>query len=142
LTNRRRTRKKSHNGILALALLVAISAGIAFLVSSPMPSHSGAQPSAASASPSPQPRLAEDAFLGSIINAQLTRSTTGIVQADTNCKPVEHGLTNCIAIITGSDGTELHFNYSHDMSGQACLATGDHVTIELLSNGNVKVVRG
>jgi len=76
------------------------------------------------------------------MNDQLNRNTTGIVKADTNCKPVEHGLTNCIAIIAGSDGTELHFNYSHDMSGQPCLATGDHVTIELLSNGNVRVIRG
>jgi len=135
-------KRKSHGGVFALVLLVAISGGIAFLVSSPTPSHSGLQPSVPSANQGSQSVPTEDAFFGSIVNAQLTGNARGIVKADTNCKPVEHGLTNCIAIITGSDGTELHFNYSHDMSNQSCLTTGDHVTIELLGDGNVKVVRG
>ena len=144
LTNRRRTTKKQkgHGGVLALVLLVAIFGGIAFLVSSPMPPHSRVQPSVPSASQGSQSVSTEDAFFGSIVNAQSTGNAIGIVKADTNCKPVEHGLTNCIAIITGSDGAELHFNYSHDMSNQSCLATGDHVTIELLGDGNVKVIRG
>jgi hypothetical protein len=127
---------------LAFLLLLAISGGIAFLVSSPMPLHSGVQPSVPSTNDSSQSVSTGDAFFGSIVNAHLAGSTKGIVKADTNCKPVEHGLTNCIAIITGSDGTELHFNYTHDMSNQACLAAGDHVTIELLGDGNVEVIRG
>jgi len=142
LTNRRRTAKKGHGGILAFLLLLAIFGGIAFLVSSPMPLHSDVQPSVPSTNDGSQPVSTGDAFFGSIVNAHLAGSTGGIVQADTNCKPVEHGLTNCIAIITGSDGTELHFNYTHDMSNQACLAAGDHVTIELLGDGNVEVIRG
>jgi len=126
---------------LAFLLLLAILGGIAFLVSSPAPLHSNVQPSVPSNDGS---RLVstEDAFFGSIVETQLTGSTKGVVKADTNCKPVEHGLTNCIAIITGSDGTELHFNYTHDMSGQPCLAAGDHVRIESLGDGNVKVIRG
>jgi len=142
MRNRRRTPKKGQTGVLALLLLVAVFGGVAFLVSSPMPSHSGVQPSLPLTSQGSQSVPAEDAFFGSIVNAQLTKSTRGIVEADTNCRPVEHGLTNCVAIITDSDGNELHFNYSHDMSSQSCLATGDHVAIELLDNGNVKVVRG
>ena len=142
MRNRSRTKRNDHSGALALVLLLAVFGGIAFLVSSPMPSHSGAQSAVNSASQNSQSVPAEDAFFGSIVNAHFTGAAKGIVKADTNCKPVEHGLTNCIAIITGSDGTELHFNYSHDMSNQACLATGDHVTIQLLGDGDVKVVRG
>jgi len=105
--------------------------GVAFLVASPSTSHPGVQPSPI-----------EDAFYGRIVNVQFRSETTGVVKADTNCKPVENGLTNCIGIITAADGTELRFNYSHDMSRQPCLAPGDRVTIMTLDDGTVKVVRG
>ena len=82
------------------------------------------------------------AALANITNVSFRGQTTGTVKADTNCKPVQNGLTNCIAIIDAANGTELHFNYSHDMSGQACLAQGDRVTITPLSDGTVKLVRG
>jgi len=128
----RRSRKKDRTGLLGLVILVAVFAGIAFLVASPpMPSHSNVQPA-----------RGEDAFYGRIDNVPLRGQTTGVVKADTNCKPVERGLTNCIGIIVAADGTELHFDYSHDMSKQACLSAGDQVTITLLSDGTVKVVRG
>jgi len=124
-----RREKRNRVGLLALALLAFVFAVIAFLVASPpMPSHSGVQ-------------SAEDAFYGTITNVSFKGSIHGVVEADTNCKPVENGLTNCIAIIDASDGTELHFNYSHDMSKQSCLALGDHVTLSLLSNETVKIVR-
>lgn len=115
---------------MALAVLIVIFAGFAFLVASPAP-HTGIQP-----------QQNEDAFYGTIENARLPGQTAGVVKADTNCKPVQNGLTNCIGIIIAADGTELHFNYTHNMMGQACLSPGDHVTILLLGDGTVKVVRG
>ena len=138
MKHHKRTARKGHSGLLALVVLVAVFGGIAFLVASPMSSHSGVP----SGSQDPKSVLAEDAFYGSIVNTQFTESMRGIVKADTNCKPVERGLTNCIAIIMGPDQTEFHFNYSHNMSNQSCLAAGDHVTIELLGDGNVEVIRG
>ncbi len=124
-------KKKDHSGLLALAVLVVIFAGLAFLVASPA-THTTVQ----------QPSQAEDAFYGMIENVKFQGQTTGTVKADTNCKPVQNGLTNCIGIIIAADGTELHFNYTHNMMGQACLSPGDHITVQLLSNGAVKVVRG
>jgi hypothetical protein len=125
--------RRNRNGVLAFVLLVAVFGGIAFLVASPPASHSVTQN---------QRTLAEDAFYGSIVNVPFTGTTTGTVKADTNCKPVEQGLTNCVALITANDGTELHFSYTHDMSKQECLAAGDHARIALLDNGTVKVIRG
>jgi len=131
----RRVKKKDRSGLLGIIILVLVFAGIAFLVTSPpSSSQTGGKPA-----------QGEDAFYGSITNVPFKGQTDGVVKADTNCKPVENGLTNCIAIIDAG-GTELHFDYKHrmDMSseGQACLASGDHVTITLLSDGTVKVVRG
>lgn len=127
----RRRIKKDHTGLIGLLILLVVLGGLAFLIASPQGSHTGAQAA-----------RGEDAFYGSITNVPFRGQTTGIVKADTNCKPVANGLTNCIGIINAEDGTELHFNYSHDMSGQACLAAGNQVTITLLSNGTVEVVRG
>jgi len=131
----RRAKKKDHSGLLGIVILVLVFVGIASLVTSP---PSGSRTGA-------KPALGEDAFYGSITNVPFKGQTDGVVKADTNCKPVENGLTNCIAIIDAG-GTELHFDYKHrmDMSseGQACLASGDDVTIMLLSDGTVKVVRG
>lgn len=127
----RRRIKKDHTGLVGLLILLVVLGGLAFLIASPQGSHTGAQAA-----------RGEDAFYGSITNVPFRGQTTGIVKADTNCKPVANGLTNCIGIINAEDGTELHFNYSHDMSGQACLAAGNQVTITLLSDGTVKVVRG
>jgi len=131
LKQNRRVKKKDHSGLLGLLILLVAFAGIAFLVASP--------PSTSHTSVKPTER--EDAFYGSVTNVPFKDQTDGIVKADTNCKPVENGLTNCIAIIDAG-GTELHFNYSHDMSRQACLASGDHVAITLLNDGTVKLVRG
>jgi hypothetical protein len=131
LKQNKRIKKKDHAGLLALLVFVVVFGGIAFLIASPPGSHTGAQ-----AAPG------EDAFYGGIANVPFNGQTTGTIKADTNCKPVENGLTNCIAIVNAADGTELHFNYSHDMSKQQCLAAGDHVTITLLRNGTVKLVRG
>jgi len=131
LKQNRRIKKKDHSGLLGLLILVVVFAGIAFLVASPPSgSHTNVKATAA-----------EDAFYGSVTNIPFKGQADGIVRADTNCKPVENGLTNCIAIIDAG-GTELHFNYSHDMSKQACLAAGDHVTITLLADETVKLVRG
>ena len=135
---RRQHKKNSRSGLLALIILVAVFVGLAFLVASPPSTHSAVQ----STAPAGQPTRGEDAFYGSIDNVPFAGPATGVVKADTNCKPVEKGLTNCIGIITAADGAELHFNYTHDMSTQACLTAGDHVTIMLLSDGTVKVVRG
>jgi len=130
----RRTKKKDYAGLLGVIVLVAVFGALAFLIASPPGSHAGAQTAGG-----------EDAFFGSIENVPFKSSATGVVRADTNCKPVENGLTNCIAIID-SGGTELHFNYKHRMDhsseGQACLASGNNVTITLLTDGRVKVVRG
>ena len=131
MRERKRAGRKHHTGLLAFIVIVAIFVGVAFLVSSPSPHNT----------PSQQTR-AEDAFFGNIANVAFQGRTTGVVKADTNCKPVQNGLTNCIGIIIADDGTELHFNYTHDMSKQACLSPGDHVTIMLLNDGTVKVVRG
>ena len=127
---RRQRKKNSHSGVLAFIILVAVFVGLAFLVASPPTTHSAGQPT-----------RGEDAFYGTIDNVQFAGPTAGVVKADTNCKPVEKGLTNCIGIITAADGAELHFNYTHDMSTQACLTAGDHVAVMLLSDGTVKVVR-
>ncbi len=126
-----RQRRKDHGGLLALAVLVVIFAGFAFLVASP-----------ASHNTDVQPTQTEDVFYGRIENLNFQGQTTGVVKADTNCKSVQNGLTNCIGIIRAADGTELHFNYTHNMMGQACLSPGDRVSIMLLSDGTVKVVRG
>jgi len=145
MNKNRRTTKKDRSGLLALLLLVAVFGGIAFIVASPPASHSGIQDQGSTLAQRSQSggsrTQTEDAFFGSIENVRFTGQTDGLVKADTNCKPVENGLTNCIAIITGADGTELHFNYTHDMSNQACLGPGDQVTITLLNNGTVKVLR-
>lgn len=127
----KRPKKKDHSGLLALAVLVLVFVGVAFLIASPPGTHTSGQPA-----------TGEDAFYGSIQNISFNGQVMGTVKADTNCKPVQNGLTNCIAIINGHDGTEIDFNYSHDMSSQQCLASGDQVTITLLSNGTVKVLRG
>lgn len=139
----RRGRKKHPTGLLAFLLLIAVFVGIAFLVASPPASHSSVQTARFNDQSQSirSPTQAEDAFFGSVLNVLFTDSTTGLVKADTNCKPVEDGLTNCTAIIA-ADGAELHFNYSHDMSKQECLGSGDQVAITLLANGTVKVVRG
>lgn len=126
----RKRSKKDHSGLLAFVVLVFIVAGVALLVASPALSHTGTPPS-----------QGEDAFYGTIENLPFQGHTTGKVKADTNCKPI-NGLTNCIGIIITTSGTELHFNYTHGMTKQACLSAGDSVTITLQSNGNVKVVRG
>lgn len=126
-----RERKKNHGGLLALAVLVVIFAGFTFLVASP-----------ASHNTDVQSTQSEDAFYGRIENLNFEGRTTGVVKADTNCKPVQNGLTNCIGIIKAADGTEIHFNYTHNMMGQACLSPGDRVSIILLTDGTVKVVRG
>lgn len=131
LKQNRRTRKRDHSGLLAFLILVVVLGGVAFLIASPSGSHMGVQAT-----------KAVDAFYGSITNVPFKGQTTGVVKADTNCKPVQNGLTNCIGIINAVDGTELHFNYMHDMSKQPCLATGDRVAITLLSNGTVRVTRG
>jgi len=107
-----------------------VFAGIAFLITSPPASHTTSQATGK-----------EDAFYGTIRNVSLKDVARGVVKADTNCKPVENGLTNCIGIIDLADGNQLHFNYSHDMSKQACLAAGDNVTIIPLSNGTFKITR-
>lgn len=122
--------KKDHSGLLAFVVFVLIVAGVAFFVASPAPSHNSL--------PSAQ---GEDVFYGTIENLSFQGQTKGTVQADTNCKPV-NGLTNCVGIIITTSGTELHFNYTHDMTNQACLSAGDLVTITQESSGNVKVVRG
>jgi len=127
----KKSSKKRRSGLLPFLILTAVFVGIAFLVASPSPSH-----------PDVQPAPVEDAFYGRIVNVQFGSETTGVVKADTNCKPVENGLTNCIGVITAADGTELRFDYSHDMSKQPCLAPGDHVTITTLDEGSAKVVRG
>jgi len=146
MRHHKRDKQKDHAGLLALVLLLVVFAGIAFLVASPMPLHSGAERSIAASSQRSQSDSSlnqiEDAFYGSMVNVSFTGQTRGTVKADTNCKPVQNGLTNCIAIITGADGKELDFNYSHDMSTQSCLASGDLVTIVLLSDGTVKIIRG
>jgi hypothetical protein len=129
--DKRRVKKDNHSGVFALIILVVVFVGFVFFVASPPTTHSAGQPT-----------RGEDAFYGSIDNVPFAGSATGVVKADTNCKPVEKGLTNCIGIITVADGAELHFNYTHDMSTQACLTAGDRVTVMLLSNGTVKVVRG
>ena len=130
----KRTQRKSHGGLLALVVLVVVFAGVAFLIASPSGPHT-------SAPDEHHLNRGEDAFYGSIANVPFNGQSTGVVKADTNCKPVENGLTNCIAIINATDSTELDFNYSHDMSKQACLAKGDNVVISLLSSGTVKVLR-
>ena len=131
MRNRKQAKKKDHTGLLALIVLVVVFAGIAFLINSPSAPHTGVQSN-----------QAEDAFFGAINNVRFQGKITGIVKADTNCKPVQSGLTNCIAIIIAADGKELHFNYTHDMSKQECLATGNTVTIIPESDGTVKVTRG
>lgn len=131
LRQNRRVKRKDHTGLLALLILAVVFGGLAFLIASPSGSHTGTQTT-----------RGEDAFYGSITNVPFKSQTTGTIKADTNCKPVENGLTNCIAIVNAADGTELHFSYSHDMSKQQCLAAGDRVTLTLLSNGTVEVVRG
>jgi hypothetical protein len=128
---KRKQAKNDHSVLVAVIVLGVIFTGLALLIASPSnPTQAG------------QPALGEDAFYGIIQNVRFVGKTTGIVKADTNCKLVEKGLTNCIGIITASDGRELDFNYKHDMSRQECLATGDKVTIVLLENGTVKVLRG
>jgi len=130
--------KRSHSGLYGLVILVAVFAWLAFLVTSPPASHPAVQSTGAAL------QVGQDAFYGSIADLPSGHKDQiqGTVKADTNCKPVESGLTNCIGIITAADGTELHFNYTHDMSKQACLSPGDQVTIMLLNDGTVKVLRG
>jgi len=130
LRERKHNRKKEHSGLIAFIIFVLIVAGVAFLVASPTGSHTSVT------------AQGEDAFFGRIENTSFKEQTTGTVKADTNCKTTDTGLTNCIGVISASDGTELHFNYTHDMSKQACLTAGDSVRITLLSNGTAKVVRG
>ena len=127
---KQKKRGKNHQGFLRLVVLIVALVGIAFLITSPPGSHTATQSTGN-----------EDAFYGKITNASVRDATNGVVKADTNCKPVENGLTNCIGIIDAADGTELHFNYSHDMSKQACLATGNNVTIIPLSDGTFKIIR-
>lgn len=128
---KRKQAKNNHSDFVAIIVLVIVFIGVALLIASPSnPAHGG------------QPPQGEDAFYGKIENVPLRGQTAGIVKADTNCKTTDTGLTNCIGIIQASDGTELHFNYTHDMSKQACLTAGDAVRIALLSNGTTKVVRG
>jgi hypothetical protein len=135
LKQKGRIKKRDHTGLLGLLILVVVSAGIAFLIASP-PSGTHA---------SVKPAGGQGVFYGSITNVPFKGQMDGIVRADTNCKPVENGQTNCIAIIDAG-GTELHFNYKHLMdmgnAGQACLASGDHVTMTLQSDGTVKLIRG
>lgn len=127
---KQKKRSKNRGGFLGLVVLLAIFVGIAFLIATPPGSH-----------PTPQATVIEDAFYGTIRNVSVKDVTSGVVKADTNCKPVQNGLTNCIGIIIAADGTELHFNYTHDMSKQACLATGDSVTIIRLNDGTFKILR-
>jgi hypothetical protein len=127
---KQKKRSKSRRGSLGLVFLIVAFVGIAFLIASPPGSHT-----------SPQATGNEDAFYGTMGNVFLKDVTSGVVKADTNCKPVQNGLTNCIGIIDAADGTELHFNYSHDMSKQACLAAGNNITIIPLSDGTVKIIR-
>lgn len=126
----RKRDKRDHSGLFAFVVLFLIVVGVAFFVASPAPSHNSLPPA-----------QGEDVFYGTIENLPFQGQTEGTVQADTNCKPV-NGLTNCIGIIITTSGTELHFNYTHDMTKQACLSAGDFVTITQESSGNVKVVRG
>ena len=130
MRQKRRVRK-DHGGLLALAIMILVFGGVAFLIASPPSSHTAVQSNPG-----------EDAFYGKITNVPFQGRTTGAVKADTNCKMVQNGLTNCIGIIMAEDGTELHFDYTHDMSNQPCLSQGEHVTITLLGDGTVKVVRG
>lgn len=130
MRERKRNHKKDHGTLLAFIVFVLITAGVVFLVASPSSPHTGVA------------TQSEDAFYGRIENVPFQGQTTGTVKADTNCKTTETGLTNCIGVILAFDGTELHFNYTHDMSNQACLTAGDSVTIALLNSGTVKVVRG
>jgi len=115
------TPKNDHAGLLALVLLIAVFGGVAFLVASPPASHSGSQAQASTATLGQRSQTGsartqvEDSFFGSIVNVPFRDDAKGTVKADTNCKAVEKGLTNCTAIIAGADGTELHFNYSHDI---------------------------
>ncbi len=161
LKQNRRMKKKDHSGLLGIIILVVVFGAIAFLITSPPSSHITGQTTRyekagqttryedtlygaiTSASLNAQETLQrEDAFYGSIVNVNLKGQTTGVVEADTNCKMVANGLTNCLAIIRAADGSEIDFNYSHDMSKQPCLAAGDNVTIALLSDGTVKILRG
>ena len=148
---KRPVRKESRTGFLGLVVLVVLFVGIAFLIATPPSSHTASQKtkyeSAVRATTSPsfsekQTLRAEDAFYGSITNISFGGQTTGVVEADTNCKSVPNGLTNCLAIIRATDGSEIDFNYSHDMSKQPCLAAGNQVTITLLNDGTVKIIRG
>lgn len=127
---KQKRRSKNLGGLLGLIVLLAIFVGIAFLIATPPGSHT-----------TPQGTVIEDAFYGTIGNVSLKDATRGVVKADTNCKPVQNGLTNCIGIIIAADGTELHFNYTHDMSKQACLTAGDGITIIRLNDGTFKVIR-
>ncbi len=147
MRQRRRSGKRDLTGVVGLVVLVAVFVGIAFLVASPS-SHPSVQTGEVSSRFTEATRTEvqisplEDAFYGKIVNAAFDGQTTGVVQADTNCKGVGSGLTNCLAIIITANGTEVHFDYTHDMSRQPCLASGDSVSITLLSDGTVKVVRG
>ncbi len=149
---KRPVRKESRTGFLGLVVLVVLFVGIAFLIATPPSSHTASQKTkyesavqGSTTSPSfseKQTLRAEDAFYGSITNISFGGQTTGVVEADTNCKSVPNGLTNCLAIIRAADGSEIDFNYSHDMSKQPCLAAGNQVTITLLNDGTVKIIRG
>ncbi len=156
------SRRRAYAGLFILMTLVVLIGGIAFLIPSPT-SHMGgklnppiqrleAPPAESSMSNEskgayPVKKLnsstqSNDEFYGKIENVPFKGQTTGIVKADTNCRQVEAGLTNCIAIIIAADGTELHFNYKHDMTEQGCLSSGNKVSITLLNTGIIKVVRG
>jgi hypothetical protein len=140
MRQKRKATKKGHSGLYGLIILVVAFAWLAFLVTSPSSSH----PTIQSTRTTSQSAQGQDVFYGSIADLPLGHKDQlqGTVKADTNCKPVKNGLTNCIGIITAADGTELHFNYTHDMSTQECLSPGDRVTIIVLSDRTVKVIRG
>ena len=115
-------------GLMALAALLAMALlprsqdtqhptlnGRIVLVSHAMPAPS-----------QPGQSLHVELISGTAFDAQ-----AGIVLNDDQCQPDHEGISHCLNRIQLASGETITVRHPHDMSRIACLAPGEHITVQM-----------
>lgn len=128
-SRKKRGKKGGFTNLLILSFIGLVVIGFLYLLLTPTTVHVEQQTGSS------------DTFTGVLVKGNLSERIEAVVTADTNCQPTGQNMITCIAIMNDSHGHELNFKYTHDMSAERCLGSGDRVIIQPTSSGSVTVSR-